>query len=313
MNPLPSPGEVNALRQQNYNATIISLQKVHSDLAIFRVRPDFPFQSPKPGQYTTLGLGNWEPRHSGCAEETLRPGDETRVVRRAYSISHPVLAVGGDLWASDGEGPFLEFYVVLVRTVETPGAPALTPRLFMLQEGDRLHLGEKFTGHYTLDAVGPDHDLLFLSTGTGEAPHNYMVWELLRRGHRGSIVTVCCTRYLQDLAYMPTHQQLMRAYPNYLHVSLTTREAVEGGRKVYIQDLIVSGELEGRTGRPLDPGHTHVFLCGNPSMIGIPHIDRATGERRYPSPVGAVEILEQRGFQADQPRKPGNVHFEKYW
>jgi ferredoxin--NADP+ reductase len=312
MNALLSPGEVSALRQKSYNATITSLQKVHGDLAVFRVRPDFPFQAPKPGQYTTLGLGNWEPRHTGCAEEALRPGDETRVVRRAYSVSHPVLGAGGGLWLADGD-PFLEFYVVLVRTVETPGAPALTPRLFMLREGDRLHLGEKFTGHYTLDAVGPDHDLLFLSTGTGEAPHNYMVWDLLCRGHRGSIVTVCCTRYLQDLAYLPTHQQLMRTFPNYRHISLTTREAVEAGRKVYIQDLITSGELERRTGRPLDPGRTHVFLCGNPSMIGIPHIDRATGERSYPRPVGAVEILEQRGFQVDQPRKPGNVHFEKYW
>ena len=310
---LLSPGEVNDLRQKSYNATVASIQKAHSDLWIFRVRPEFPFPAHKPGQYTTLGLGNWEPRCPGCAEEALKPGEETRVVRRAYSISHPVLGADGGLWASAAGDPFLEFYVVLVRTVETPGAPALTPRLFLLREGDRLYLGEKVTGHYTLDAVGPDNDLLFLATGTGEAPHNYMVWDLLRQGHRGSIVTVCCTRYLQDLAYLPTHQRLMRAFPNYLHISLTTREAVDAGRKVYIQDLIASGELERRTGRPLDPGRTHVFLCGNPSMIGIPHVDRATGARAYPRPVGAVEILEQRGFQVDQPRKPGNIHFEKYW
>jgi ferredoxin--NADP+ reductase len=309
---LLSPGEINTLRQKSYNATVLSIQKIHSDLAIFRVQPDVPLPAPRPGQYTTLGLGNWEPRFPGCAEETLKPGDETRVVRRAYSISHPILGPEGDLWAS-ARDPFVDFYVVLVRTVETPGAPALTPRLFMLREGDRLHLGEKVTGHYTLDAVGPGHDLLFLSTGTGEAPHNYMVWELLCRGHCESIVTVCCTRYLQDLAYLPTHQRLMRAAPNYLHISLTTREAVEAGRKVYIQDLIASGELERRTGRPLDPSRTHVFLCGNPSMIGIPHTDRTTGAREYPKPRGVVEILEQRGFQVDQPRKPGNIHFEKYW
>jgi ferredoxin--NADP+ reductase len=309
---LLSSSAVHALRQKSYNATVLSIQKAHSDLEIFRVRPDFSFPALKPGQYTTLGLGNWEPRCPGCAEETLKPGDETRVVRRAYSLSHPILGPDGALWTSSGD-PFLEVYVVLVRTVETAGAPALTPRLFLLREGDRLQVGEKFTGHYTLDSLGPDQDVLFLGTGTGEAPHNYMVWDLLRRGHRGSIVTVCCTRYLQDLAYLSTHQQLMRRFPNYLHISLTTREAVDAGRKVYIQDLIASGELERRTGRSLDPGRMHVYLCGNPSMIGIPHIDRTTGARQYPQPLGAVEILEQRGFEVDQPRKPGNIHFEKYW
>src|SRR5690349_4383752 len=104
---LLSPAEVNQLRQKGYNATGPTKQKVHTALTIFRVRPDFAFQPPKPGQYTTLSLGNWEPRFPGCAEETLNPGEQTRVVRRAYSISHPVLSPGGDLWAPSGD-PFLE-------------------------------------------------------------------------------------------------------------------------------------------------------------------------------------------------------------
>ena len=58
--------------------------------------------------------------------------------------------------------------------------PALTPRLFMLKEGDRLFIGEKIAGHFTLDPVKPTDKVVFLSTGTGEAPHNYMLWELLR-------------------------------------------------------------------------------------------------------------------------------------
>ena len=41
--------------------------------------------------------------------------------------------------------------------------------------------------------------MLFLATGTGEAPHNYMLWELLRRGHTGRILSACCVRYRRDL------------------------------------------------------------------------------------------------------------------
>ena len=71
----------------------------------------------------------------------------------------------------------------------------MTPRLFMLREGDRLFLSEKIAGVYTLDPVQPDDTVIFLATGTGEAPHNYMLWELLRRGHPGRILSACCVRY----------------------------------------------------------------------------------------------------------------------
>jgi ferredoxin--NADP+ reductase len=304
-----SPAEIKALRESRYNATLAGLTRVHSDLAIFRIKPDFPFPPHKAGQYTTLGLGNWEPRCPGCAEEELQPADLTRIVRRAYSISHPILGEDDGLSTADPNA-IIEFYIVLVRELEVPGAPALTPRLFLLREGDRLQMGEKITGHYTLDPVTGDQDVILLATGTGEAPHNYKVWELLRRGHRGRVLSACCVRYGRDLAYLAVHEKLMRRYPNYRYLPLTTRE---GGPKRYIQDLITSGELEQRLGKPLDPSEMHVFLCGNPAMIGIPHVNRETGAHEYPSPVGVVEILEKRGFRADRPRNPGNIHFEKYW
>jgi ferredoxin--NADP+ reductase len=163
--------------------------------------------------------------------------------------------------------------------------------------------------------VRPDDNVVFLATGTGEAPHNYMLWELLRRGHTGHILSACCVRYRRDLGYVATHEELMRRYPNYTYLSLTTREADTVKHKVYIQDLITSGQLEERLGAPLDPARTHVYLCGNPKMIGVPVKDRETGERSYPQPAGVIEILERRGFQADQaqPKVKGNIHFEEYW
>jgi ferredoxin--NADP+ reductase len=309
-----TPEQIAELRRTKYNATVARLVKVQSDLLIMRVRPDFKLQAHKPGQYAALGLGYWEPRFPGTAEEKLAEGEVTKLARRSYSISCSVLDDDGQL-LDRTNADWLEFYIVLVRESDKPLPPALTPRLFLLREGDRLFLGEKIAGHFTLDPVKPDDTVLFLATGTGEAPHNYMLWELLRRGHRGRILSACCVRYYRDLGYRAIHEELMLRYPHYTYLPLTTREAESKDHKVYIQDLITSGQLEQRVGHALDPARTHVFLCGNPNMIGVPEKNRATGERHFPQPPGVIEILERRGFQMDQPsaKLKGNLHYEEFW
>jgi ferredoxin/flavodoxin---NADP+ reductase len=310
-----TPEEISDARQRRYNGTITWLRKPHPDLMVFRVRPDFPRPPHRAGQYCSLGLGNWEPRAPGCQEEDLKPADESKVVRRAYSISSSILAENDELQdvaATD----FLEFYITLVREGSDPAKPpALTPRLFMLREGDRLNIGEKITGHYNLEHVKPGDTVLFLGTGTGEAPHNYMTWELLKTGHTGKVLQACCVRMKRDLAYLDVHRRLMDRFPNYIYLPLTTREADTVSHKVYIQDLILTGLLEQKLGQPLDPATTHVFLCGNPKMIGVPVKNRETGAREYPQPLGVIEVLEKRGFQADNAaaKLKGNIHFEEYW
>jgi len=305
--------EVAELRQRRYNATVVSLKFLNPDLMVVRVKPDFARPIHHPGQYCTLGLGYWEPRVAGCQVEALAPSDESKVVRRAYSISCSVLNEDGRLMRLE-ENDWLEFYIVLVRENQDGRVPALTPRLFALNAGDRIQIGERVTGHYTLDAVKSSDTIIFLGTGTGEAPHNYMTWELLSRGHAGKIMNVCCVRYGRDLGYRNIHTMLMERFSNYTYLPLTTREAGVT-KKVYIQDVIASNELEERLGVPLDPATTHVFLCGNPKMIGIPHRDRDSGLMSYPQPVGAVEVLEARGFKADvaATKFKGNIHFEVYW
>jgi ferredoxin--NADP+ reductase len=301
-------------RRLRYNATVSRLVKPHPEIMIMRVRPDFTRPIHLPGQYTTLGLGYWEPRFPGCQEEHLKPGEESKVIRRAYSISCSVLDDDAQLMTLE-QTDFLEFYIVLVKSSDNPDKPpALTPRIFMLREGDRIQLGEKITGHFTLEGVQPSDTILFLSTGTGEAPHNYMLWQLLKAGHKGRIVAACCVRYRQDLAYLSIHDQLMKRYPNYTYLSLTTRER-SNAQKVYIQDLLSSGQLEQIMGVPLDPTRTHVYLCGNPKMIGVPQKDAASGARVYPQPPAVIELLESRGFQCDNhsARLRGNIHYEEYW
>lgn len=310
-----TPEQIAELRRQRYNASVVSIHLAHSDLMCLRIKPDFPMPAHQPGQYTSLGLGNWEPRLAGCQEEHLQPGEEAKLSRRAYSIGCPMLGADGRLAEEAAQAGWLEFYIVLVRDSDKEKPPALTPRLFQLRDGARLNMVEKITGHFTLDPVKPGDAVVFLATGTGEAPHNYMLWELLRRGHTGPILSACCVRYKQDLAYVAIHEELMKRYPGYTYLSLTTREAATVKHKVYVQDLIGSGQLAERLGQPLQPATTHVYLCGNPKMIGVPVKDQATGQRWYPRPLGVIEILEKLGFQADNPtiKLQGNIHFEEYW
>jgi ferredoxin--NADP+ reductase len=307
-----SSHDVEALRAKHYNATISYLERPHDDLMIMRVVPDFPIPDHKPGQYTTLGLGYWEKPAPGLTVPAA--ADPLRLLRRSYSISHPLVDAQGELYPP-GQPPGLEFYLVLVRNAGSGHAGELTARLVTLKVGDRLHMGERITGHYTTAAARPTDTMLFLSTGTGEAPHNYMIWDLVRRGHQGLIVAVCCVRYRRDLAYLATYQRLMAKHPNVHYLPLTTRDIDPQQPKRYIQDLIRDGELERRVGIQLDPSQTHVYLCGNPAMIGVPLIDRATRVKTYPTPRGVCEVLEQRGFVADYAslKIKGNIHFEEYW
>lgn len=307
-----------ALRAAHYNATLIGFERLHDELAILRVRPDAPLPRFEPGQYNVLGLGYWEPRVADCQPEELDDRQLRSLIKRAYSISCPMLDAKGKLWPVNECG-FLEIYVALIRFVHPDHPPALTPRLFALSPGDRLYVGEHFKGHYTLRGIRPTDNLVFVATGTGEAPHNAMLTELLARGHQGQIASLTCVRYRADLGYLAKHRELERRYANYRYHPLTMREpenlnpeAPGYVGKVYVQHLFESGGVGEVLGAPLDPQNTHVFLCGNPAMIGAPHRG-PQGERVYPQPKGMVEVLETMGFATDQPKRPGNVHFEKYW
>lgn len=305
--PITEEDRIEALRDAHYNATITRFEKAHSDLWILRVRPDLGGAAHRAGQYATLGLGYWEPRIDS-ARDVLDAGQSEKLIRRSYSISSGVFDDNGYLSDPNLEDE-LEFYVVLVPP-SVGRTPALTPRLALKETGDRLYLGPKVAGRYTLDYVtDPSSNVLFLATGTGEAPHNAMVNELFRRGHHGSVTSVVSTRYAADLGYETVHRHLEQRFPNYRYVPLPTREAAIP--KQYIQDFIGSGRLEEQTGVSLDPHTTHVFLCGNPAMIGPPEWD---GDRpAFPKPVGAIEVLAAMGFTPDRRGARGNVHFEEYW
>lgn len=302
--------QLKRLRGESYNATITWIREHNPDLWVMRIKPDEPVEPFKPGQYTTLGLGYWEPR----ADEALEDFDDNpdqfeKMARRSYSVSSSIVDEDGNLVEPHPEE--IEFYIVQVPPEEEE-IPALTPRIFTKGVGDRIFMSHKFTGRYTLDGVKPEDDVVFLSTGTGEAPQNLMTAELLRNDHQGRILQVVCVRYHRDLAYTEQQATVEQRFPNYLYVTLTTREPENEGKKVYIQDMLESGDVEKELGKPLDPETTHVFLCGNPAMIGLPKWDD-DGTMHFPEPRGVCEILHERGFKIDHLREKGNVHYEEYW
>ena len=78
--------------------------------------------------------------------------------------------------------------------------------------------------------------------------------------------------------------------------------------KQHLQDYFASGKFERASGITLDPKRTHVFLCGNPDMVGLP----IHGSRALRKP-GMVEILTHRGFELQSADRRGNLHCESYW
>ncbi len=299
--------EISELRDEYYNATITHFEPTHSDLWVLRVRPDHGDTNHKAGQYASLGLGYWEERIDDAEDPDLEAKWE-KLIRRSYSISSPMFDEHGyliDVSVTDE----LEFYIVLVPP--TPdNIPALTPRLALMRPGDRIYLGPKVAGRYTLETVtDPEQTVVFFSTGTGEAPQNAMIIELLRKGHSGPIVSAVTVRKWADLGYAEHHRTLERRHQNYHYLPLPTRE--DDIPKQYLQDLIINNVLEKRFGVRLDPDRTDVFLCGNPAMIGLP--ESKEGEEIFPETVGVVQLLSERGFTLDRRKQPGNIHYEEYW
>lgn len=300
-------GAIAELRAEHYNAVITHFEPAHSDLWVLRVRPDRGDTAYLAGQYASLGLGFWE-RRSDEAEDRDLDARWDKLIRRSYSISSRILDQQGYLADAHGSDE-LEFYIVLVRP-DGHNVPALTPRLALKRPGDRIYLGPKVAGRYTLAAVtDPAATVVFLGTGTGEAPHNSMVVELLRKGHMGPVVSAVSVRQWADLGYLEQHRALEARYPNYHYLPLPTREPDVAKR--YLQDVLRGGELSSELGVALDPAAAHVFCCGNPAMIGLP--TETPDGLVYPEPEGVVAVLERMGFVLDRRGRPGNIHYEEYW
>ncbi len=267
----------------DYNATLIERTTITPRLAILRVRPDDESFAFTPGQYATLALMRSAPRQADCEPEEVPADAPDKLVKRAYSIS-----------SGSHTREFVEFYVALV------GSGELTPRLFALNVGDRLYMGPKAKGFFTLEKAPVDKNLLMIATGTGLAPYVSMLRTHLKERPNQRIAVLHGASYSWDLGYRSELEEMAAQFGNLAYLPVVSRPQDCAGWNGWDGRIPAwlnkTGELTAACGFAVTPDATHVLLCGNPGMI-----------------EEARAILETRGYDTGTPKQPGSLHVEKYW
>lgn len=265
------------------NAKVIQRIEISPALVVLRIAPvDWTMPVFTPGQFAVLGLFGGSARCGFCEpEDEAAPAQ--RLIKRAYSIS-----------SSSRVKEYLEFYVALVPS------GALTPRLFNLKLGDAVWLGPKFSGLFTLREVPPDKHIVLVSTGTGLAPYVSMLRDQLQCGGPQRFAVIHGARHSWELGYRGELMMLESMCPNMTYLPVVSRPEQEPvpwtGSAGRIQELWRQDVLRDRWGFSPSPDNSHVFLCGNPSMVEEMAI-----------------ILATEGFSEHSAKQSGQVHVERYW
>jgi ferredoxin--NADP+ reductase len=265
------------------NAIVTHRIEVASGLIILRVTPDgWELPEWSSGQFGILGLPESAPR-TRLSDPEPQNLDGDKLIRRAYSIA-----------SSPDERNYLEFYITLVQS------GALTPRLFALQPGDKVFLGKKISGMFTLSEVPEGNNLLLVGTGTGLAPYMSMLRSELDCKPDVHTVVLLGARHSWDLGYRGELIAMQRFCPTFHYIPVISRPQEElvkwSGQVGYVQDLWDRGLVETAMGKKPTPENTHILLCGNPGMI-----------------EGMIKTLGEAGFTENTKKEPGQIHAEKYW
>jgi ferredoxin--NADP+ reductase len=265
------------------NAVVIRRVDLSSSLFYLRVAP-LGWELPEfsPGQFAVLGLPPTAPRSSeSVPEEKEQPAD--KLVRRAYSIASSSMA-----------RHFLEFFIVLVKD------GALTPRLHALRTGDKLWLGPKITGAFTLADLPPDQNVVMIATGTGLAPYMSMLRTHVSHGLWKRLAILHGARHSEELGYQDELFLFARHHENVLYLPTISRPQNEfipwKWHTGYVQSLWTERVLHQQWGFEPSPADTHFFLCGNPTMV-----------------EQMLTLLTDAGYREHTRKEPGQIHVEKYW
>jgi len=266
---------------EELNAVVQQVVQVSPIMKVFRIAP-LGWQLPdfKPGQFVAIGLPPSAEKCSDATEEPVEP-DQEKLIKRAYSIA-----------SSNLSKDYVEFYITLVHS------GALTTRLFNLQIGDKIWMGGKFVGMFTLDQIAEDQNIVLIGTGTGVAPYMSMLrTDALHR--KGNIVVIHGAANSWDLGYSSELNLLQVLSPKFKYIPTITmpqREYVPWpGRTQFIQEIWEEGAIERLWGFKPTAENTHVFLCGNPNMVN-----------------GMVECLEKESFKEHTRKEVGQIHVERF-
>lgn len=267
----------------DFNARVIYKNELTPSLMILRVAPlNGDVSEFKAGQYTTIGLPETAER-SPLADKEDKDPSPTKWIKRAYSIA-----------SSSMSKEYIEFYVMMVYS------GALTPRLFALKEGDMLWMAPKIVGHFTMDHVPEDQNIVFIATGTGLAPYMSMLRSKFVCGVNQKFAVLHGARHSWDLGYRSELSSLQTQCPNFTYLPIIDHPHEEitewKGQVGFVQSLWQNGTLEKNWGFKPTHENTHIFLCGNPLMI-----------------EDTTKMLAEEGFNEHSKAKPGQIHVEKYW
>ena len=122
----------------------------------------------------------------------------------------------------------------------------------------------------------------------------------IQRGEDRKIAVVHGARHSWDLGYRSELMTIRNITGYFTYIPIISRPQMEvvpwSGETGYVQQIWDRGLIEKDWGFKPTHENTHIFLCGNPSMI-----------------MSAVETLGKSGFKEHSKKSPGEIHLEKYW
>ncbi len=264
----------------DYNSIVTQVIQVSPIMKIIRIKPEgWELPEYKAGQFVPIGLYPDFPKVKDSTPD-YQEFDKDKLIKRAYSI------------ASSSQQDFIEFYITLVHS------GALTPRIFNLKVGDKIWMGKKATGMFTLDQIDEEQNVILIATGTGVAPYMSMLRSnVLKR--KGKVMVIHGAANSWDLGYSSELQLLASMFSNfYYHPTITEVDkepAGWGGDVRFIEDIWKTDVRNGKFEFTPKSDNTHIFLCGNPKMVN-----------------GMVELLEQENFVEHTRKTQGQIHIEKF-
>ena len=265
--------------RETYNATVVSRDELSENYVVIRVVADEPRAEFAAGQYTTLGLFGFEFRVPYALPDR-KPAPPDKLIQRAYSIA-----------SARSDTREFEFFLSLYREGQ------LTPRLLALKPGDRLYMGQRIVGSFKIAETPPEKAIVMIGTGTGVAPFVSFLRSHVHERTHPRVVLVQGAATLNELAYYAELRFVDRAFEHAVYLpTLTDPRPTWLGLRAWIEDMLASGVIEREGGVTLEPDKTHVYLCGNPTMV---------------ENVMAW-LMSERGYERHTGRQPGQLFIEEY-
>jgi len=268
--------------ENNFNAIVSQIVQVSPSMKIFRIAPD-GWELPDfiSGQFAALALPATAERVAEATPD-YEEYEEGKMIKRVYSIA-----------SSSKSKEFIEFYISLVRS------GALTPRLFNLKVGDKIELGQRMVGMFTLEQVPENNNVVLVATGTGVAPYISMLRSNIMSNNKRKIAVIHGAANSWDLGYRSELMLLENLSDRFKYIPTIIDAKKEvapwSGDTRFVQDMWAAGVIDEAFGEKPLPENTHIFLCGNPKMV----------ESMY-------KHLEADGFKEHKRKSPGEIHIESW-